>query len=849
MADLRLDIREGAFATRKDGVVIVPGKPDESLLIRRVFAPSAAVRMPPAYSHKTLTPDQKDILRRWVAQGAVWKDHWAFVAPVRPPLPAVKDGGWARNPIDRFILAKLEANGLRPAPEASRATLIRRVTLDLTGLPPTPSQVREFVNDSSPDAYEKVVNRLLASPSYGEQRAHYWLDAARYADTQGMHIDNYREMWPYRDWVIQAFNQNLPFDQFTVDQLAGDLLPNSTLDQKIASGFQRCNVTTDEGGSIPAEVAAMYAKDRADTTGTTWLGLTVGCATCHDHKFDPISQKDYYSLTSFFRNTTQYALDGNVPDTPPVVIVPRAEDRQKWKELSTQRHDLLETLAGERTASSNAGFENWLRSPARLHPKAAFAATHLMDVNLDKGIAAVRNRHRKGVKTPAGISLGEGPAGIAKALYFGKDASVTLPNVRGIDTGRPFTIATWVRIAKANQNYVFASQFQPKKGNSGKRWGWMIGMEANNTEPPVPVIRLEGGDGKYLSARPAVEYALKPATWYHLVFAYDGSRDRRGLTLYINGEFVPSFGTGEDIPPLESSILTKAPLHLGRRDKDSFEGGAIAGFHILNRQADELDAKQLYTADTLEAAAKKSVPDLTAIDRFALLSYYVSEVDPKGEQASAQLHKVDAERFAIARRGATTFVQQERTDTVPVAHVLYRGLYDQMRDEVHPNVPSVLPPLPQSAPRNRLGLAQWLVEPANPLTSRVTVNRFWQEVFGTGIVKTAEDFGSQGDPPSHPELLDWLAVEFRESGWDVKKLFQLDGHLRGVSSIGGVHAGEIGERPGQSIALARPAIPDGCRDGPRLCPGRQRASGSNSRRPQRQTVPAAKYLGSRGHGK
>ncbi|HSM77075.1 MAG TPA: DUF1549 domain-containing protein, partial [Bryobacteraceae bacterium] len=283
MANLRLDIREGAFATRKNGAVIVPGKPDESLMIQRVFAPTTATRMPPAFSHKTLTQEQKDILRQWVAQGAPWKDHWAFVAPVKPPLPAVKDTTWARNPIDRFILAKLESKGLHPAPEASREVLIRRVTLDLIGLPPTPAEVEAFVKDKSPDAYEKVVDRLLASPHYGEQRAHYWLDAARYADTQGLHIDNYREMWPYRDWVIHAFNRNLPFDKFTIEQLAGDLLPNATLDQKIASGFQRCNVTTDEGGSIPAEVAAMYAKDRADTTGATWMGLTVGCATCHDH--------------------------------------------------------------------------------------------------------------------------------------------------------------------------------------------------------------------------------------------------------------------------------------------------------------------------------------------------------------------------------------------------------------------------------------------------------------------------------------------------------------------------------------------------------------------------------------
>jgi hypothetical protein len=787
MANLRLDIHEGAYSTRKNGVVIVPGKPDESLLIQRVFSTKDATRMPPVFSHKTLTQEQKDILKRWVAEGAAWKDHWAFVAPVRPPLPAVKDANWVRNPIDRFILAKLESQGMTPAPEAPKATLIRRVTLDLTGLPPTPAEVDAFNKDTSPEAYEKVVDRLLASPHYGEQRAHYWLDTARYADTQGLHIDNYREMWPYRDWVIQAFNRNLPFDQFTIQQLAGDLLPNATLDNRIASGFQRCNVTTNEGGSITAEVAAMYAKDRADTTGTTWLGLTVGCATCHDHKFDPISQKDYYSLTSFFRNTTQYPLDGNVPDTVPVVVVPKSEDRAKWDELQSQRHKLLGVLASAQMGSPN--FESWIQSSGWRNLKPEFASSQLMELKVDEGIAAVRNGHSKKLKPLPQITIGEGPAGTSGALHFGKGAFVALHNVPEIDTDKPFTISTWVRIPKAGKSYVIASQTDiknkenkdadsqkpdpKKKRKPEKTWGWTLQLEANNTEPGVPSIRLQGKGGKYISARPVPDYALKPGSWYHVAFAYDGSRSRKGLTLYVNGSFVPSFGTGEDLRPLESSIKTRSPLLIGKKGKDFFEDGAIAGFRILNICADEQDAKQLYTADAFEAAAKKTVPELTANGRMALLAYYTSVVDPTGKDASSSLRKVDAQLVEIARRGATTFVQQERTDMEPVAHVLNRGLYDQMRDEVHPTVPSVLPPLPASAPRNRLGLAQWLVEPSNPLTARVTVNRYWQQVFGTGIVKTAEDFGSQGDPPSHPDLLDWLAVEFRESGWDTKKMFRL----------------------------------------------------------------------------
>jgi hypothetical protein len=782
MADVRLDIREGAFATRKNGTIIVPGKPDESLLIKRIFSSDASYRMPPVFAHKTLTPEQKDILRRWIQQGAPWKDHWAFIAPVRPPVPAVKDDKWSRTPVDHFILAKLEANGLQPAPEADRRTLLRRVTLDLTGLPPTPAEATAFVKDRSPNAYEKVVDRLLASPQYGEHMAHYWLDAARYADTQGLHIDNYREMWPYRDWVIQAFNHNMHFDEFTVDQLAGDLLPHATLDQKIASGFQRCNVTTNEGGSVPAEVEAMYARDRADTTGTVWMGLTVGCATCHDHKFDPIAQKEMYSLTAFFRNTTQYPLDGNVPDTPPVVIVPPAEDRRKWDELEARRAVLKQIIAAAETNSATA-FESWLKSPERRQIADPLASSELLKVHVESTAQVVRNGQTSPLELPASVTVAnDSPAG-GKAIHFGKEGAVELPNVPEIDTGKPFTVAMWVMIPKTNESLSLASQMESKTEkkaegdsttDSRKEWGWSTSIASFNTEPPVPYIKLQGSDGTYITAQPVPSYGLKPATWYHVIFTYDGSGSRRGLQIYINGNPVPSYGDGKDLKVLTSSIQTSAsPLRLGKKGKQDFEGGAIADFRVLNRRTDEQDAKMLFAAEAVEVASRKDIGDLTATTRQALLSYYVNNVDRGVKGSVGQLHEVDAARYQIVKESATTFVQEERTDAQPVAHVLYRGLYDQPRDEVRPNVPAVLPPMPQSAPRNRLGLAEWIVDPANPLTARVTVNRFWQQLFGTGLVKTAEDFGSQGEPPTHPELLDWLAVEFRESGWDVKKTMRL----------------------------------------------------------------------------
>jgi hypothetical protein len=773
MVDLRLDTKEGAFGERKNGAPIVPGKPEQSLVYQRLTASTAARRMPPEYAHKALNTKQIETIGRWIREGAAWKEHWAFITPVRPEPPAVEAREWVRNPIDRFILARLEQEGLQPAPEADRRTLIRRLSLDLTGLPPDPPEVEAFVKDNSPEAYEKLVDRLLESPHYGEHRARYWLDAARYADTHGLHDDNYREMWPYRDWVIQAFNRNLSFDRFTTEQLAGDLLRDSTLEQQIASGFQRCNVSTSEGGAIVEEVAAMYAKDRADTTGTVWLGLTVGCATCHDHKFDPVTQREYYSLTAFFRNLTEYPLDGNVPDTPPSVIVPRAEDQQRWEEVNRQRASLRQILAEDRV-NRRAAFESWLGSPARrslLLPLGA--AAQVLELTVGSRVKLMQKGRPQPIALPAGVTVGEGVTAAGAALHFGKEGSVALPNVPEIAADRPFTISTWVYLPKQKGSYVLASQFEPEpkekpKDGRDRRRGWIV--EFGNEGPSIKMV---GENRAYLSAAPVGDYQLKGESWYHLLFTYDGSRQREGLAIYVNGRILNTQGTGQDLDPLRSSPRTTAPLRLGNDNKRYFEDGAIAEFRIFDREADEREAELLSLWNTVSIARVEDTARLTGAEREALEVYYFYRQDTAARATVDRLREVDAERRIIARRAATTLVMHERPDAKPVAHVLYRGQYDQLRDEVEPNVPAVLPPMPESLPRNRLGLAQWLIDPSNPLTARVTVNRFWQEVFGTGIVKTSEDFGSQGEAPSHPALLDWLAVEFRESGWDVKKLFRL----------------------------------------------------------------------------
>ncbi|MBV9083757.1 MAG: DUF1553 domain-containing protein [Acidobacteriaceae bacterium] len=775
MADLRLDTKEGAFAKRKNGYPIVAGKPDESLLVKRIYSNDPAFRMPPVFSHRTLTDEQKDTLRHWIEQGAKWDQHWAFAAPKKVAAPQVKQTAWPRNEIDRFILAKIEANGLQPAPEADRRTLIRRVTLDLTGLPPTPAEVDAFVKDKSRDAYDKVVDRLLASPHYGEHRAHYWLDAARYADTNGLHFDNYREIWPYRDWVIQAFNQNMPFDRFTVEQLAGDLLPNATLDQKIASGFHRCNVTTDEGGVILPEVEAMYAKDRADTTGTVWMGLTVGCATCHDHKFDPISQKDYYSLTAFFRNTTQPIMDLNIQDTPPAVYVPPAQDRAKSERLHEERDAVMQSFSAERKKAL-ADIGSWLEK-AQQQARAYAPESQALALQVSGNATVAEPGEVQPVALPKEAEIVDGPSAATRAIQFKTRGKVALPATSDIDYDKPFTIATWIFIPDSKDDGAVASQLGaiPESGKGEpKHRGWTLRIDKGNLSlyDRAPSIYLMGADGKGISGHPAPEYKLRPNSWYHVVVAYDGSGLRRGINMYINGAPVTVVGRPEDIPRLTSSIKSSAPVTLGNEEKRYFERGVIADFRILNTMADPQEAELLYAASRA-ATAKKSADELSEPDAAALLTFFVYRIDPATAQPAAQLRRIDRELYAIRSRSATTLVMEERTDAQPVAHVLYRGQYDQMREEVHPNTPSVLPPMSESMPRNRLGLAMWIVDPANPLTARVTVNRFWEEIFGTGIVKTVEDFGSQGEPPSHPELLDWLALDFRDSGWNVKRFFKL----------------------------------------------------------------------------
>jgi hypothetical protein len=775
-AGMRFDRREGLFEKREHGHAVVPGNVADSLIIKHITASDPDELMPPVKSGKKLTDVQKQLITQWVEQGANWEPLWSFVAPSRPALPNVRDAAWCKNPIDRFIVARLEAEGLQPAPEADRRSLIRRVTFDLIGLPPAPADVEAFVIDSSPNAYEKVVDRLLANPHYGEHAAQYWLDAARYGDTHGIHIDNYREIWPYRDWVIEAFNRNEPFNQFTIDQLAGDLLPKPTLEQRIATGFNRCNITTSEGGSIPDEVAAMYAKDRVETTTTVWMGLTAGCAVCHDHKFDPISQKEFYQFTAFFRNTTQKPLDGNVKNTPPNLVVPRPQDRPKWEELSTG-FEKAQALKKKLQTDARKDFDVWAKGPAAqslqqpLDPK-----DEQLVVGLDEGkgtaIAAWIGGKEQSLTLPAGLKWEKGPLkDKSRAVGFGPKQSIEVAGAGDFEADQPFSLGGWVFLPTQEGSFVVASKFDDKA--KGQKPGWVL--EVNGRVPAFRLIGKTVGDSLQIRANGSLR--LKGGTWNHIFISYDGSRSPDGLSLYVNG--MPQFGEEVDDKSLRESIRNAGTLRLGSDGKRDFHGGALRDFRIYSRELDQDEVDVLFKWGELRSALARADGKLSGPEGTDLQKLYLMRFDEQYHKASLEQAEIESQQGVIRRHSPITLVMQEMPNSEPKAHVLFRGQYDQPKDEVHADTPSFLPPLPKDAPHNRLALAMWLVDKSNPLTARVTVNRYWQQLFGEGLVRTPGDFGIMGENPTHPMLLDWLAVEFRDGtpgtsqAWDVKEMMKL----------------------------------------------------------------------------
>ncbi|MBL8890594.1 MAG: PSD1 domain-containing protein [Planctomycetaceae bacterium] len=738
-AGLRLDVPpEGDWSKW----VIVPGDPDASLLWERITTEDQDLHMPPAHSHKHLTEAEKAILRKWIQQGAAYQGHWSL-QKIQPSI-AVPNIPGVSNPIDRFIQDRLNQEGLTPSPVADKATLIRRVSFALTGLPPTREQVQAFLTDTRSDAYEHLVDELLSSPNFGEEMARHWLDVARYADTHGLHLDNERQMWAYRDWVIAAFNQNKPFDEFTIEQLAGDLLPNPTQEQQIATGFNRCNVTTSEGGSIDAEFLFRYAVERASTTAEAWMGLTAGCAVCHDHKFDPISQSEFYSLYAFFYSAADPAMDGNALLTNPVMRIETEADRARMAELrqqiSSAREELLAAVrqvayvdpAASSTPTAVSVIENWWMDDEFVASGRTQASPgHATEfVSAPSSDTAPISGHRVLKRTDAGL---------AQDVWEATNKGLPLP------PQAKFT--AHVYLDPANLPKTIMIQFNKGGWNHRAVWGDYDAIQwgAAQTHERVAMGELPAA-GKWVPLEFPVQTVGLAAGDEVSGFAltqFGGTVywDKVGVVGEVNPANDPAFSFQAWWRAISTSDLSGIPSEL----------------HEVAKQGPSDSAN----ADSVAKLREHYLLLHCQTTRTALATFHQGLL-----QAEQQLRDLEAGL-------ASTFVFAD-LPTPRQAHVMTRGQYDQPGAAVEPNVPKVLPALIPSGPRaNRLDLARWLVSPEHPLTARVAVNRYWQQFFGSGLVQTSTDFGSQGAPPSHPELLDWLANEFKSNGWNVKALVRL----------------------------------------------------------------------------
>tara|TARA_R110002049_G_scaffold27321_3_gene94443 strand:+ start:90879 stop:94067 length:3189 start_codon:yes stop_codon:yes gene_type:complete len=751
-ADLRLDSLESAT----ENGAIVAGDVDASELFARITSDDGDLVMPPPEFDKPLSVSQQATLRRWIESGAPYETHWAFAAPVRPSVPAVPSlaGKGTAHPLDAFLQQKISEAGLTPSPPADKRTLIRRATLDLTGLPPTPDEIDAFLDDTSSNAYEKLMDRLFSRATYGEHMARYWLDLARYADTHGLHLDNERSMWPYRDWVVRAFNQNLAFDEFTRWQLAGDLLEDSSREQQIASGFNRCNVTTSEGGSINEEWVFRYAVDRTTTTAEVWMGLTAGCAVCHDHKFDPISAHEYYSLYSFFHSAADPAMDGNKIDTPPIVKLYSDEQESKVQELN------------RRLAAVNKRIQSRLdafvyKDPAEQNPA---PEPDLIDT------IWFEDAFPQGAKTK---NLGGPLTLVSKQESADKQGAGNRPDA--VFSGEK----ALRRKAEQLEQDFYNSGAKPFVVPSGGKIFAYCYLDPDDL-PDAIMVQIHtdtwehravwGQQAKIPFGKIATDSKRRigdlpdPGQWVRLEFTprQVGLKANDKVTGFAFTQFGGTV-TWDHLGVRQTLDKAKDATWSWKRWKGSFGGKNVPSF-----------------PDHLRSIVRAKQPDKwTQSEREEIFDQWLRNVyggtKPLLGQLAIDQDKIETQIAELEKTVPVTFVMADLPEPRE-SFVMVRGQYDNPGEQVTRDVPSFLPPLNRPSDGrmpNRLDLANWLVSGEHPLTARVTVNRFWQQLFGTGLVRTSGDFGSQGDPPSHPELLDYLAVEFVDSGWDVQRLLRL----------------------------------------------------------------------------
>ena len=759
-AKLRLDLAENAYAIRdpKSGKrPVVPHHPEQSELIRRITTPDDDDRMPPVASNLTLTDEEKGVLRRWIEQGAEYKAHWAFIPVQKPVVPSVGDQSQLRNPVDHFVMERLAREGLKLSPEASRETLIRRLSFDLRGLPASLEEIDAFLGDNSPAAYERLVDKFLASPAYGEHQANDWLDVARFADTYGYQNDVNRDMSAWRDWVIRAFNDNLPYDQFITSQLAGDLLPSATRDEILATAFNRLHRQTNEGGSVEEEFRIEYVADRVATAGTAFLGLTLGCARCHDHKYDPVTQKDFYQMSAFFNNIDESGLYSHFTRaTPsPSLLLYEAGQEAKHKAL-LDRISAKEKQLDRLAQDEQPAFASWSASSASAiaapEPAAAFSFEQITNDTTPNGFGT---NGATLVDSPESV---EGKVG--RALKFSGDNSAVCKGVGVFNRTTPFSFSLWL---KPTENQERAMIFHRSRSwtDSASR-GYEMLLE--DGVPTFSLVHFWPGNAIKLRAR----QQLPLNAWSHLVVTYDGSSRAAGVHLYLNGEPL-AVDTIRDC--LYKDILhrqewgdmdaSEVQLTLAARFRDSgFKNGLIDEFEVFDRCVTPGEVKML-------AGQPNDKPG-----QEALRTYYLSRISTNYQAALADLQVLRNEENELIDSVPEIMVMQEMPQRRQ-AYLLKRGAYDARGEPVEPGVPERILTFPKDLPRNRLGLAKWMIDRRNPLTARVAVNRAWRMHFGRGLVLTEEDFGTQGKLPTHPALIDWLAAEFMDQHWDLKALHKL----------------------------------------------------------------------------
>ena len=761
-ADLHLYSREGAMSKLDENLaVIMPGKPEASLLYKRLITDDPDELMPPPKSNLALSTKEKELIRRWIIEGANWKEHWAFTQVNKPNLPKPRNSNWPKNEIDNFTLAKMESVKINPSPKAKREKLIRRLSFDLIGMPPALDEIDRFIKNDSPNAYEQVVDRLLGHSRFGEHLAVHWLDLARYSDTYGYQVDRDRYVWPWRDWVIRMFNDNLPYDDFLKWQLAGDLLPNTTDDQRLATAFNRLHPQKVEGGSVPEEFRVEYVADRNHTFGTAMLGLTLECARCHDHKYDPISQKEYYQFFAFFNTIDESGLYSYfTPSVPTPTLLMNSADAKIEIDKAKKQVTVDETQLVKIKKKENENYIQWLKQRPTEAKLSGLIGHYTFDEYKDGKLPNLADESKKASSSQKNKIV---PGKKGNALKLTGDDGVNL-GIGNFNRTQPFTITLWMNTPNHKERTVVYSRSKAWT-DAGSRGYQML---LRNGHLSTSLIHFWPGNAINIRAI----NKLPINEWHHVSVTYDGSTHANGLKIYIDGK------------------LTKTEIHkdnlyknitgggndnivIGQRFRDvGFSKGLVDDFHVFNRKLTSIEIAQLYDGQALNKILGNPVDKLSQTDHQFLREYYFASIN---ETFTKQLSKLRSAREKVTKLldGKTEIMVMEEMKVKPRStFVLNRGVYNQPNEKVEPKTPKILPGFPKNAPRNRLGLAQWLTSKENPLTSRVAVNHFWQICFGNGLVRTPEDFGIQGKRPSHPALLDWLASDFMENDWNVKRLLK-----------------------------------------------------------------------------